>query len=88
MAVKKLTSSLLKRLIDEEVSKKFGDMSSTEDASKETSEVDADELADTLEKHIDYAKALKIEAARVSKRLRRIQEARKRILRRIARHTP
>jgi len=39
----KLTSRLLKKIIEEEVAK-FGDMESTEDRAKDTEEVDADEF--------------------------------------------
>jgi len=79
----KLTPKLLKRIIDEEVSK-FGDMEETEDAAKETDEVGPDEYADALEKHIDYVKALKIEESRLIKRLKTVKEAKVRVLKKIA----
>lgn len=69
----KLTSKLLKQIIEEEASK-FGKMQQTDDVKAE--ETDADEYADSLEKHIDYVKALKIEETRLRQRLVRIQEAR------------
>lgn len=72
----KLTSNLLKRIIEEEVAK-FGDMEETEKRAKETDEVDADEFADSLEKKIDYIKALKIEESRLRRRLQRISEVRR-----------
>jgi hypothetical protein len=68
-----LTPALLKKIVTEEVSK-FGDMKSTEDVAKETQEVDADEFADTLEKKIDFMKALKIEESRLTKKLRIVRE--------------
>lgn len=83
MTVKKLTPSLLKRIIEEEVAK-FGDMEDVEDAAKDTEETDADEFADALEKHIDYVKALKIEESRTLKRLSKIREAKKRVLKQLA----
>jgi hypothetical protein len=69
----KLTTQLLKKIIQEE-SAKFGDMKDTEKAAKETEEVDADEYADSLAKHVDFVKALKIEEARIVKRLAKIRE--------------
>jgi hypothetical protein len=69
----KLTPMLLKKIVTEEVAK-FGDMKSTEDAAKETEEVDADEFADTLEKKVDFMKALKIEESKLTKRLTVIRE--------------
>ncbi len=82
----KLTSQLIKKLIDEEVAK-FGDMEDVEKRANDTDETDADEYADALEKHINYAKALKIEEARLRARLTQIKETRQRVLRRIAKKT-
>jgi hypothetical protein len=70
-----LTPALLRSIIEEEVGK-FGDMEDVEDKPKETEETDADEFADSLDKHIDFMKALKIEEARLTKRLARVKEAR------------
>lgn len=75
----KLTNELLRKIIAEEVAK-FGDMESTEKRAKETEEKDADEQAETLEKQVDFLKALKIEEARLLKRLARISETRKRLM--------
>ncbi len=83
MKTTKLTSALLRKIIEEEVGK-FGDMEDVEKKAAETEEVEADELGDTLEKHINYAKALKIEEARLSKRLLKIREAKQVALKRIA----
>ncbi len=83
MTTRKLTPGLLRKIIEEEVSK-FGDMETVEKAAKDTEETDADELADSLEKHIDYVKALKVEEARVVRRLAKIRETKQRILKRIA----
>ena len=68
-----LTTSMLKSIIEEEV-KGFGDMEDVEKRAKDTDETDADEFADTLDKHIDYMKALKIEESRLSRRLTQIRE--------------
>jgi hypothetical protein len=84
MKTMKLTPQLLKQIIEEEVSKNFGEMEDTEDKAKDTEETDADEYADALEKHIDYAKALKVEEGRLTKRLAKIRETRQRVLKKIA----
>ena len=78
----KLTSRLLRRIIEEEVSK-FGDMEETEKRAKDTEEVEADELGSdkTLEKKIDFIKALKIEETRLRKRLAQISETKARMAR-------
>jgi len=76
----KLTSRLLRRIIEEEVAK-FGDMESTEDRAKDTEEVDADEFGSekAAAKHIDFIKALKIEESRLRRRLAKITETRRRL---------
>jgi len=78
----KLTSELLKKIIEEEVAK-FGDMKDVEDVKAD--ELDADELGSdkALEKKIDYIKALKIEETRLRNRLKKIVETRARVLRSI-----
>ena len=78
----KLTSTLLKKIIEEEVGK-FGKEEDVEKRAKDTEETDADELADSLEKKIDYAKALKVEEARLRARLSRVVETRRRVLKNI-----
>lgn len=80
----KLTSRLLKKIIEEEVSK-FGEMESTEDRAKSTEEVDADEQGSdkALEKKINYVKALKIEERRLYNRLKKIVEVKTRLIRSI-----
>lgn len=82
MTTRKLTSRLLRKIIDEEVAK-FGDMEDVEKKAGATEEVDADEQADSLEKHIDYVKALKIEEGRLTKRLAKVRENKQRALKRI-----
>ena len=80
----KLTSRLLRRIIEEEVAK-FGEMESTEDRAKDADEVDADEYGTdkAKEKQIDFMKALKIEEARLRRRLVKITESRRRLARRL-----
>lgn len=80
----KLTSKLLKKIIEEEVAK-FGDMESTEDRADSAEELDADELGSdkSLEKKLDFIKALKIEESRLRKRLDKISETRRRVARSI-----
>jgi len=80
----KLTSKLLKKIIEEEVGK-FGSMEDPEDRAKDTEETDADEMADALEKKIDYAKALKVEEGRLRRRLAKIVETRTRVLKSLRR---
>ena len=76
----KLTHSLMRRIIDEELGK-FGDMEDVEKRAKETEEVDADEYGDALEHPVDYVKALGIEEARLTRRLAQIKEQRSRAIR-------
>ena len=79
----KLTPRLLKQIIEEEAAK-FGKMTDTEDAANDAEETDADEFADTLEKQVDFVKALKIEENRLVKRLAQIREAKIRVAKKIA----
>jgi hypothetical protein len=68
----KLTQSYLKKIVKEEMSK-VAPLAKSE-------EVDADEFADTLEKKIDYVKALKIEEARLAGRLNKVKSQRTRTI--------
>ncbi len=79
-----LTSRLLRKIIDEEVGK-FGDMEDVEKRAKDTEETDADEISDSLEKHIDFVKALKIEEVRLTRRLSKVREVKQRVLKKLAR---
>ena len=74
----RLTSKLLKQIIEEEVAK-FGDMESTEDRAKDSVELDADELGSDKahELSVDFMKALKIEETRLRRRLQKINEIKK-----------
>jgi len=81
MANRKLTPALLKQIILEEASKLDADKKKHEKelvaVAAKTKEVDADEYADTLEKEIDHAAALKVKEAVLRSKLRKVQEAAK-----------
>ena len=86
----KLSARVLKQLVQEEV-KKFGKPEDLEKVAKKTEEVDADEFADTLEKHIDMMKALKIKERKIqaflskaTKRLEKIKEQKTKLAKLIA----
>ena len=80
----KLSASALKQLVQEEVSK-FGKVRDVEDVANKTKEVEADEYADTLEKHVDQMKALKIEEGKLKARLAKIAEHKAKLAKLIAR---
>jgi len=80
----KLTTTVLKKIIAEEVSKfqeskLFGDMGDVEDV--DAAEVDADALGTdkALENPIDHYKALGLEETRLIHRLAQIHEAKKKV---------
>ncbi len=72
----KLTPQLLRQIIEEEVSKSFGEMEDVEKRAKDTKEKDADEFADSLEHKVDSAKAYGVEEARLIKRIGLIRQKR------------
>ena len=79
---KRLTPSLLRRMVLEEKARMMETSdpvaAGIEDVEKVTAdEVDADGLADTLEKDIDHLKVLKVHERRLRRKLRKVQEARK-----------
>jgi len=76
----KLTGSMLRRMVVEEMAR-----TQTESAKLTTKakEVDADEYATALEKHVDHAKALKTEEARLLRRAKRLREQRTAIVKKI-----
>ena len=57
--------------------------SDSEKVANKAPEVDADELADTLEQDVDWMKALKIHERRLRNKLSRVNEAKKKIRKRI-----
>jgi len=72
----KLTPEFIKRLVREEFEKSFD---------VDTEETGADEYADALVKKIDFVKALKIEEARLNKRLVKIREQKEKTIKSINR---
>ena len=81
----KLTPSLLRRIVLEEKRK----ISETLEQGKEESEkvtaeeTDADELADALEKDIDFMAALKIQESMLKKKYKKVQVAKRRLYKKI-----
>lgn len=80
----KLTSEMLKRIIEEEVKKSKGkkkSKSKSDSMEVKAKEVDADGYgkSENLENHVNYAAALKLEHKRLIKRLKKISEERARI---------
>ena len=77
--MKKLNPKSLKRLVLEELSKMTGELKDVKDVAKDVEETEASEYASALEQNIDFMKALNIQEARLVKKLKRIQEAKKKI---------
>lgn len=77
--MKKLNPKSLKRLVLEELSKMTGELKDVKDVTKDVEEKEASEYATALEQNIDFMKALNIQEARLVKKLKRIQEAKKKI---------
>ena len=87
--IKKLTPSMLRRLVFEEKARmqevlETG-LEDSEKVADDADEVDADKQADTLAKDIDYVKALQIKERALRKQLKRITEAKKKLRTRIVR---
>lgn len=84
---RKLTPSILRSIILEEKEKLINEsdpVAQGGDPSKiEPEEVEADSQASTLEKDIDFIKALKIEEKKTRKYLKKIQEAKAEISKRL-----
>lgn len=90
----KVTPALIKRLVAEEKAKLANaeqplqetlETGVTEPEKVKAEEVEADEMADTLTKDVDFVKALKIEEARLVKRLNTLREAKAAAIGRISR---
>jgi hypothetical protein len=86
--VKRLTPSMLRRLVLEEKARVLRESDPIEagidDLAKVApEEVDAGDEADTIAKDIDIMAALKIEEGKLKKKLRRVNEAKKKLSRRI-----
>lgn len=88
--VRKLTADSLKKMIQEEAQKLHLETSDpiasgVDKIEKvEAEEVDAKEIAGSIEKDIDYIKALKIHEAKLVSKLAKIQEAKDLLSKRIA----
>lgn len=83
MRRRKLTNSVLKRLINEERKKlqetlELG-LKHPEEVAKRTKEVDANKYANTLEDAINHYKLMKLKESKLKRQLRKIQEQ-KRVL--------
>lgn len=86
--VRRITPKFLKKIIVQEARKlRMETLEQGKDDVDKVSadETDADDFANTLEKEIDFIKALKIKEARLVKNLRRIREAKTKLRRKIAR---
>ena len=81
--MKKINPRILKKLVMEELAKMTGELEDTEKVAKEVPETDASEFASALEQNIDFMKALNIQEARLVKKLKKIQEAKSKIGKRI-----
>lgn len=85
---RKLTPSILRAIILEEKEKLMNEsdplVQGVDDPAKVSAEEKgADEQAQTLEKDIDFIKALKIEETKTRKYLKKVQEAKARIAKRL-----
>lgn len=88
---RKLTIPMLRQLVLEEKQKilseakgkKKGKTVDPESVAKKTREVNADEFADTLEKHVDHLAMLKIKEGRLLDELALIRSQKDRVRRRI-----
>lgn len=89
----KLTPALLRKIVLEEKAKMMREASNDPVASGKShpsditpDEVDADGYADTLAQDIDHMKVLKIQEARLAAKLRRVQEAKRRVRARVSKN--
>ncbi len=85
--VRKLTPARLRAMVLQEKRRLFESdpiLKGVEEPEKvDAEEVEASEYAGSLEKEIDHLKALKVHERKIVKKLRQIQEAKKRIKRRL-----
>lgn len=78
---RKLTARRLHKLVLEEKEKYEKDLKA---AAKKTKKVEADEFADTLEKDIDHLAVLKIKETQARLELKKIQEQRAKIAKKLS----
>lgn len=84
--VKKVTPSILKRMIVQEARKLRMEVLETgkEDPEKVAAEeVDADDLAGSIESDIDFIKALKIKEARLVRKLKEVKKVKSQVRNRL-----
>ena len=83
---KTLTPEMLRKVVVQEMKKLHEEkkLKSVEDKAKETKEVEADEYADTLEKHIDMLKALKVKENKLRAQLKSIDEQKVKLIKKIS----
>jgi hypothetical protein len=88
---RKLTPTVLRRIVLQEKRRMMRETSDPvaagiEDPEKvDAEEVDAADQADTLEKDIDHMKALKVHERKLKLKLKKIQEAKRRVRNRVVR---
>jgi len=88
--IKRLTPNMLRRLVLEEKARMLRESDPIEAAIEDVAKVDAEETeageeADSISKDIDFVAALKIEETKLKKKLRRVNEAKRKLKRRIVR---
>lgn len=81
--IKRLTPGLLRKIVLEEKSKIEKVLSEKSSTKVKAKEVDADKLADSLEKKVDYAKLLKLKEEKVRGQLDRIVAVRRALAKKI-----
>jgi len=84
--VRRVTPSFLKKIILDEARKlRLETLEQGKDDAEQVKadEVEADEFADTLEKELDFIKALKIKEARLVESLKRVRTAKNKLRRKI-----
>lgn len=81
----KLTPSLLRKIVLEEKRKIYETLEQGKEESEKVAaeETDADELADSLEKDIDFMAALKIQESMLKKKYKKVQVAKRRLYKKI-----
>lgn len=87
MRRRRLTNDILRKLVKEE-RKKLNEtlelgLKHPEEVAKRTKEVDADKYASTLEDCVNHYKLMKLKEAKLQRELKRIQETKRRLKRRL-----
>jgi len=82
----RLTPALLKKLVLEEKRKIQETLEQDEEAVEkvDAEEVDADEMADSLEQNIEWMAALKIQESILKRKYAKVQKAKKRLVKKIS----